>query len=168
MKIDNRLFTILKDRQEMSFAEIGEALGVSEQEAHLAVRHLITKKLFTGYVNWAEGIVYPRPDMTFEEATCPACGSVVKTTPRGTKKCAACGAELCFADAMSKRFLAAYDVDAIIGGSEGIEDLDESETERKEDKPEFPYMKVCGRCGAKVDIGGKLKTTCPYCGAEVF
>ncbi len=170
MNRDKKLLEIFKDRTEISFDEISVELGISERDAYQAVRHLITKKLFTGYVNWGEGLVCPRPDMTIEETNCPACGSAVKTTPRGTKKCVACGAELCFGDAMGKRLLAAYDVEGLIENSEDMDESYEPRARSKgdEDELKFPYLKVCGRCGAKVDIGGKLKTACPYCGAEVF
>jgi rRNA maturation endonuclease Nob1 len=168
MNRDQKLLQLLTRRREMSFAEIGDGLGVSEQEARERVRHLVTKKLFTGYINWDEQTVYPRTDMDIEKANCPACGSVLKTTPRGTKKCDACGSEICLGAAMSDRFLSAFNVDGIIEGAEDIDKPFDPVPEKKDEKPTFPYLKPCPNCNAQVDVGGKLKATCPYCGTEIF
>lgn len=158
MSRDTPFLKIVTPGDKLTFTEVAQGLAVSREGAAAGVRHLVTKKLFTGYINWQEETVQST-EVDIHRTDCPNCAAPLATTPRGTKICAGCGTEVCGGSTLSDELLArldAGDMEApgIAGG-------------RVFRSPKRQTVK-CQECGADVDLAGHIRVSCPYCGCEVF
>lgn len=56
------------------------------------VRDLVGKRLFSGYIDWEEGVLYAREAADLlANSTCPNCGATLELAGRGVVECPYCG-----------------------------------------------------------------------------
>jgi DNA-directed RNA polymerase subunit RPC12/RpoP len=55
---------------------------------------LVGKGLFTGYINWNDGVLYAREAAEMRTNKCPNCGGIRELVGKGIVKCPYCGSEL--------------------------------------------------------------------------
>jgi tRNA(Ile2) C34 agmatinyltransferase TiaS len=60
------------------------------------VYDLVGKGLFSGYINWNEGVLYAQQASAMRRK-CPNCGGAIELAGRGTFACPYCGSELLLA-----------------------------------------------------------------------
>jgi hypothetical protein len=58
------------------------------------IYQLVNQGLFSGYVNWQEGIFYSKDVSLVESTKCPNCGGEREAVGKGIVKCPYCGVEL--------------------------------------------------------------------------
>jgi len=70
-----------------------EAVQFAELEQEKRILNMV-KGLFTGYINWDEGVLYAVDAAVMRTTKCPNCGGVREVVGKGTVKCPYCGSEL--------------------------------------------------------------------------
>lgn len=94
-RLERDLLNMVLAQGKVSFSEVAISLNISREEVESLVRSLVGKNLFSGAINWNEGILYS------EEATslvankrCPNCGGKLELAGKGVVQCPWCGAEV--------------------------------------------------------------------------
>jgi len=94
-KLERDVLNMVLTQGKVSFSEAAIDLNIDREQVESIVRSLVGKNLFSGAVNWKDGILYS------EEATelvktrrCPNCGGELEIAGKGLIKCPWCGAEV--------------------------------------------------------------------------
>jgi hypothetical protein len=66
---------------------------MSRSEFKDALYDLVGKELFTGYIDWKDGVLYARQAGELNTGKCPNCGAPRAMAGKGVIKCEYCGAE---------------------------------------------------------------------------
>ena len=75
--------------------DIALTLNLSRDEVEAMVRDLIGKDLFTGAVNWKDGMLYSKEASQLKsDQKCPNCGGKLELAGKGVIECPFCGAEV--------------------------------------------------------------------------
>ena len=75
--------------------DISLKLNLNRTEVEAMVRDLVGKDLFTGAVNWKDGILYSKEASQMKsDHKCPNCGGVLELAGKGVIECPFCGAEV--------------------------------------------------------------------------
>ena len=75
--------------------DIALKLNLNRTEVEAMVRDLVGKELFTGAVNWKDGILYSKEASQMKsDHKCPNCGGVLELAGKGVIECPFCGAEV--------------------------------------------------------------------------
>jgi len=69
-------------------------MNASRDEVKAWLYDLVGKGLFSGYVNWDEGVLYSRQASQLKTNRCPKCGGEVKLAGKGVVTCPFCGTEI--------------------------------------------------------------------------
>jgi ribosomal protein S27AE len=91
------LNTVLTQGQ-VRIAEVALEMNVSRDQVQAWLRDLVGKGLFSGYVNWDEGVLYSRQASQLKDNRCPKCGGEVKLAGKGVVACPSCGTEIFLAN----------------------------------------------------------------------
>lgn len=79
----------------VTFNDISLELGISRDETEDLVRELIGMQLFTGAVNWNDGILYSEEASQLKaDRRCPNCGGELELAGKGVIECPWCGSEI--------------------------------------------------------------------------
>ncbi len=76
---------------------VGEAaleLNATLDQVKEWIYDLVGKGLFTGYINWDEGILYSRQASEMGTNKCPNCGGQLELAGKGVVGCPYCGTEI--------------------------------------------------------------------------
>lgn len=91
---ERKLLNMVLTRGQLSVAEAAIELDVTRDQLKDYIYDLVGKELFTGYVNWNDGILYARDAATMRTTKCPNCGGVREIVGKGVVRCPYCGSEL--------------------------------------------------------------------------
>jgi ribosomal protein S27AE len=87
----NRVLT----QGKVSIADIALEMNVTRDQVEAWVRDLVGKGLFSGAINWNDGLLYSKEASLLKaDHKCPNCGGQVELAGKGTVKCPYCGAEV--------------------------------------------------------------------------
>ncbi len=86
------LLNMVETAGKVSLRQAALELNAPLETIRQDVRDLVGKRLFSGYVNWEEGILYAREaaELTANN-TCPNCGATLELAGRGVVECPYCG-----------------------------------------------------------------------------
>ncbi|MEA3335316.1 MAG: hypothetical protein U9R25_05355 [Chloroflexota bacterium] len=92
---ERELLNIVLARGEVTIADLVFELKSSRSEVKAMIHDLVGKGLFSGYINWEEGVLYSKQagDMR-ETQKCPNCGGEQAYAGKGVIVCPYCGSEL--------------------------------------------------------------------------
>lgn len=80
---------------EITIADLALETGGTRDTVRADLYDLVSKGLFSGYVNWDQGRLYARQASDMREAgTCPNCGGPLSLAGKGLIRCQFCGAEI--------------------------------------------------------------------------
>jgi len=91
---EKRLLNMVLAQGKVNVADAAIEMDVSLDQVKAYIYDLVGKGLFTGYINWDEGILYSRQASEMHTTRCPHCGGVRELVGKGTVKCPYCGSEL--------------------------------------------------------------------------
>ncbi len=88
------LLDIIKSRGQVDIGDVAIEMQVSKDEVQGMLHQLVGMGLYSGYINWDEGVLYSREASKLREITeCYHCGGQVKFAGKGIVSCPYCGTE---------------------------------------------------------------------------
>ncbi len=92
---ERELLNMVLAQGKVTFSEAAITLNVSREDVESLVRSLVGKNLFSGAINWNEGILYSTEAATLvANKKCPNCGGELEIAGKGVIQCPWCGAEV--------------------------------------------------------------------------
>jgi hypothetical protein len=89
-----KLLNIVKTQGQVTIGDAVLELGSTYDQAKEWIYDLVGKGLFSGYVNWEEGILYSQQASQLRgETRCKHCGGEVNLAGKGVSRCPFCGTE---------------------------------------------------------------------------
>lgn len=94
MRQQRDLLDILKSRGQVRVEEMAIELGVPLSTVQDLVHQLVGLQVFSGYVNWKEGMLYSEDASKLRELDrCKHCGGEIELAGKGVVVCPFCGTE---------------------------------------------------------------------------
>lgn len=94
-RLERDLLNMVLTQGKVSFADVALELSLTRGEVEDIVRDLVGKQLFTGAVNWNDGILYSKEASQLKkDHLCPNCGGKLTLAGKGVIVCPYCGAEV--------------------------------------------------------------------------
>lgn len=91
---ERKLLNMVLTQGRVHVAEAALELDVSRDQVKAYIYDLVGKQLFTGYINWNDGILYAREAAEMRTNKCPNCGGERELAGKGIVRCPYCGSEL--------------------------------------------------------------------------
>ncbi len=91
---EKKLLNIVQTHGQVNVADVVIEMDLTRGQVKEYIYDLVGKGLFTGYINWNEGILYARDAAEMQTTKCPNCGGVREIVGKGVVKCPYCGSEL--------------------------------------------------------------------------
>jgi DNA-directed RNA polymerase subunit RPC12/RpoP len=91
---EKRLLNMVATQGEVSIGEAALELDVSRDQIKAWVYDLVGKGLFSGYINWDDGLLISRRAAELRGNKCPNCGGQVELSGKGVVSCPYCGSEI--------------------------------------------------------------------------
>lgn len=89
-----KLLDMVKTRGQMAISDLALELNTGREAVQHIIYDLVGKGLFSGYVNWQEGVLYSRQASQMREQTkCQHCGGQLELAGKGVIRCPFCGTE---------------------------------------------------------------------------
>ncbi len=91
---EKRILNIVQTHGQVRVADVVIEMRLTRDQVRDYIYDLVGKGLFTGYINWQDGILYARQASEMQTTKCPNCGGVREVVGKGIVKCPFCGSEL--------------------------------------------------------------------------
>lgn len=89
-----KLMGMVMTQGKLNLADAALELRMTREQIRQLVYDLISKRLFSGYVDWDGGMLYSEDASKLKGGKCPKCGGELTLAGKGLVKCAYCGAEV--------------------------------------------------------------------------
>jgi hypothetical protein len=94
MQKQRQLLDIVKSRGQVSVSDLAMETHASVDNVREMVHQLVGLQVFSGYINWDQGILYSSDASKLRELTkCKNCGGEIKLAGKGVAVCPFCGTE---------------------------------------------------------------------------
>jgi len=88
------LLNIVKSRGQVDIRDVAVEMQVNKDEVHDMLHSLVGMGLYSGYINWDEGVLYSSQASQLRELThCKHCGGQLELAGKGVIRCPFCGTE---------------------------------------------------------------------------
>ncbi|MFQ5814816.1 MAG: hypothetical protein ACE5I2_16685, partial [Anaerolineae bacterium] len=94
MEKEKRVLNMVLTQGQVRVAEVALELNATRNQVKEWIYALVGKALFTGYINWDEGILYSKQVSEMGTNKCPNCGGQLKLAGKGVVGCPYCGTEI--------------------------------------------------------------------------
>lgn len=91
---EKRILNMVQTRGQLNVSDVAIEMKLTRDQVKGYIYDLVGKGLFTGYINWDEGVLYARQAAEMRTTKCPNCGGVREVVGKGIVKCPYCGSEL--------------------------------------------------------------------------
>lgn len=89
-----KILDMVKTRGQVNISDLVFELRSSSAQVRDDIYKLVGMGLFTGYVNWDDGVLYSVEASKLTGNKCPRCGGAQAFAGKGVIKCQYCGAEV--------------------------------------------------------------------------
>jgi hypothetical protein len=88
------LLNIIKTQGQVPVSDLAIEMNASREDVQQLLYDLVGRGLFSGYVNWDEGMLYSeQASQLRERSTCAVCGGQLELAGQGVIRCPYCGTE---------------------------------------------------------------------------
>jgi len=91
---EKKVLNMVLTQGQVRVAEVTLELNATRDQVKDWIYDLVGKGLFTGYINWDEGILYSRQASEMGTNKCPNCGGELELAGKGVVSCPYCGTEI--------------------------------------------------------------------------
>ena len=91
---EKRVLNMVLAQGQVRVAEAALELNATRDQVKGWIYDLVGKGLFTGYINWDEGILYSKQVSELGTNKCPNCGGTLELAGKGVVNCPYCGTEI--------------------------------------------------------------------------
>lgn len=92
---ERRILDMVMTRGQVRISDLALELKANREQVQAWIYDLVGKELFSGYVNWSEGVLYSRDASQLRASNkCPNCGGEVELAGKGVVRCPYCGSEI--------------------------------------------------------------------------
>jgi DNA-directed RNA polymerase subunit RPC12/RpoP len=91
---ERRILDMVQTRGQVQVSDLVLELQADVDQVKAWIYDLVGKGLFTGYINWDEGILYSREISQLRTNRCPRCGGELGLGGKGIVRCPYCGTEI--------------------------------------------------------------------------
>jgi hypothetical protein len=91
---EKRVLNMVLAQGQVRVAEAALELNATRDQVKEWIYDLVGKGLFTGYINWDEGILYSKQASELGTNKCPNCGGELELAGKGVVECPYCGTEI--------------------------------------------------------------------------
>jgi DNA-directed RNA polymerase subunit RPC12/RpoP len=90
-----KILNMVLAQGQVRLAEAALELGMTRDQVEDSVRDLVGKGLFSGAINWKEGVLYSKEASQLKaDRRCPNCGGELELAGKGVIRCPWCGSEV--------------------------------------------------------------------------
>lgn len=89
-----RLLDLVESHGQIRLSRVAQETRMPMGEVRRTLNELVGLGLFTGYVNWEEGMLYSRQAREVRTTRCPNCGGERQLVGQGVVRCPYCGVEI--------------------------------------------------------------------------
>ncbi len=90
-----RLLGMIQARGKVAISDLALELRVTRDQVRAWIYDLVHLGLFSGYINWSEGLLYSAEAAALRDAgKCPNCGGALELAGKGIIRCPYCGTEI--------------------------------------------------------------------------
>jgi DNA-directed RNA polymerase subunit RPC12/RpoP len=90
-----KILNMVLAQGKVSLSEVALEIDAPRDQVEDMVRDLVGKELFSGAINWQDGVLYSRQASQMKaDGKCPNCGGQVELAGKGVIKCPFCGSEV--------------------------------------------------------------------------
>ena len=89
-----QILNMVATQGQVGIAQAALELDVSRDQIKAWVYDLVGKGLFSGYINWDDGLLISRRAAELRGNKCPQCGGQVELSGKGVVSCPFCGTEI--------------------------------------------------------------------------
>ncbi len=93
-KFEREVLDLIEARGTVTTHDLAGDLGATAEEVEGAVRDLVGKRLFTGFINWDAHRIYSEAAAHIESGECPNCGGKLDLAGKDLAACPYCGTEI--------------------------------------------------------------------------
>lgn len=91
---EKKLLNMVQSRGKVKISDAAIELDAPLDQVKNYLYDLVGKNLFSGYINWQEGVLYAKQASEMRTTRCPHCGGERELVGKGVVKCPYCGSEL--------------------------------------------------------------------------
>jgi tRNA(Ile2) C34 agmatinyltransferase TiaS len=94
VKRQKEILTMIETQGRVKISEICLNLHLDRSAVEALIRDLVGKGLFTGSINWQEGLLVSAEAKSIAQGKCPHCGGELQIAGKGFVRCPFCGSEV--------------------------------------------------------------------------
>lgn len=94
MDKERTILNMVQTQGKVKISDIALQMKLNREQVQKYVYDLVGKGLFTGYVNWNDGVLVSKTASEMKTTKCPNCGGEREVVGQGVVKCPYCGSEL--------------------------------------------------------------------------
>lgn len=94
---ERKVLDMVEAKGQVGVVEVALELDATRDQVKDYIYDLVGKGLFTGYINWDEGVLYSKRASELKGSNkCPNCGGELELAGKGVVRCPYCGTEIFF------------------------------------------------------------------------
>jgi len=91
---EKKILNIVRTQGQVNISDLVLEMNLTREQVKGYIYDWVGKGLFTGYINWDDGVLYAREAAEMQTTKCPNCGGIREVVGKGIVKCPYCGSEL--------------------------------------------------------------------------